>query len=101
MTDLTSIGVQAATMTSREIADLVGSRHDNVRVTIERLAERGVIALPAMQENPPLAAPLRSTSSPATRASATASSSSPNSARSSPPSWWTAGRNWNSRHPGH
>ncbi|MDF5995455.1 hypothetical protein P4200_15850 [Pseudomonas aeruginosa] len=41
MTDLTSIGVQAATMTSREIADLVGSRHDNVRVTIERLAERG------------------------------------------------------------
>lgn len=52
MTDLTSIGVQAATMTSREIADLVGSRHDNVRVTIERLAERGVIALPAMQEKP-------------------------------------------------
>ncbi|HCI2922691.1 TPA: Rha family transcriptional regulator [Pseudomonas aeruginosa] len=52
MTDLTPIGGQAATMTSREIADLVGSRHDNVRVTIERLAERGVIALPAMQEKP-------------------------------------------------
>lgn len=52
MTGLTSIGGQAATMTSREIADLVGSRHDNVRVTIERLAERGVIALPAMQEKP-------------------------------------------------
>lgn len=41
---------QPVTMSSREIADLVGSRHDNVRVTIERLAERGVIALPAMQE---------------------------------------------------
>lgn len=37
-------------MSSREIAELVGSRHDNVRVTIERLAERGVIALPALQE---------------------------------------------------
>lgn len=40
------------TMTSREIADLVGSRHDNVRIAIERLAEKGVIALPAMQEKP-------------------------------------------------
>ena len=37
-------------MTSREIADLVGSRHDNVRTTIERLADRGTIQLPAMQE---------------------------------------------------
>lgn len=37
-------------MTSREIADLVESRHDNVRVTIERLAERGVVTLPATQE---------------------------------------------------
>src|SRR5690554_5018890 len=37
-------------MSSREIADLVESRHDNVRVTIERLASRAVIALPAMQE---------------------------------------------------
>ena len=36
------------TMSSREIAELVGSRHDNVRVTIERLAARGVIELPAM-----------------------------------------------------
>lgn len=38
------------TMTSREIAELVQSRHDNVRVTIERLAGKGVIQLPAMQE---------------------------------------------------
>src|SRR5690606_2943757 len=37
-------------MSSREIADLVESRHDNVRVNIERLASRAVIALPAMQE---------------------------------------------------
>lgn len=40
----------AASMSSREIADLVESRHDNVRVTIERLASRAVIALPAIQE---------------------------------------------------
>jgi len=37
-------------MSSREIADLVEARHDNVKVTIERLAGRGVISLPAMQE---------------------------------------------------
>lgn len=45
-------GVSKVTMSSREVAELVGSRHDNVRVAIERLAERGVIALPAMQEKP-------------------------------------------------
>lgn len=38
------------TMSSGEIAELVGSRHDNVRVSIERLADAGVIQLPAMQE---------------------------------------------------
>ncbi len=38
------------TMSSQEIAELVGSRHDNVRTTIQRLAARGVIQLPAMQE---------------------------------------------------
>lgn len=38
------------TMSSREIAELLGARHDNVRVTVERLANRGVIELPAMQE---------------------------------------------------
>ncbi|NLY16625.1 MAG: phage regulatory protein/antirepressor Ant [Gammaproteobacteria bacterium] len=48
MRDLTV--TTAASMSSREIADLVESRHDNVRVTIERLASRAVIALPAMQE---------------------------------------------------
>ncbi|MFM4929410.1 phage antirepressor KilAC domain-containing protein [Aeromonas dhakensis] len=39
-----------ATMTSLEIAELVGSRHDNVKVTIERLAKKDVIQLPAMQD---------------------------------------------------
>jgi len=34
------------TMTSREIADLVESRHDSVKRTIERLAEAGVIVRP-------------------------------------------------------
>lgn len=40
----------AQTMSSREIADLVESRHDNVKIAIERLAARGAIASPAMQE---------------------------------------------------
>ncbi|WP_429046828.1 phage antirepressor KilAC domain-containing protein [Aeromonas veronii] len=39
-----------ATMTSQEIADLVGSRHDNVKRTIERLAERGVTQSPPLEE---------------------------------------------------
>lgn len=39
-----------ATMSSREISYLVESRHDNVKVTIERLAEKGVIQLPALQD---------------------------------------------------
>lgn len=38
------------TMSSREIAELVDSRHDSVRRTVERLAERGVIALPPLVE---------------------------------------------------
>ncbi|PPT23086.1 phage antirepressor KilAC domain-containing protein [Xanthomonas arboricola] len=46
------IAGNAPAITSREIAELVESRHDNVRVAIERLAERGVIALPAAQEKP-------------------------------------------------
>nr|WP_233101624.1 phage antirepressor KilAC domain-containing protein [Variovorax sp. IB41] len=40
-------------MTSREIADLVESRHDNVRVTIERLAEKGLVSFTATQEPTP------------------------------------------------
>ncbi|MCF5551912.1 phage antirepressor protein [Pseudomonas syringae] len=48
--------IVARTMSSREIADLVGSRHDKVKQSIERLAARNdstgkpVIALPPMGE---------------------------------------------------
>lgn len=38
------------TMSSREIAELLGTRHDNVKVSVERLAKRGAIGTPAAQE---------------------------------------------------
>lgn len=38
------------TMSSREIADLTGKRHDNVMRTIETLQERGAIGLPHFEE---------------------------------------------------
>ena len=38
------------TMSSREIAELVESRHDSVKRAIERCAERGVIDIPPMVE---------------------------------------------------
>lgn len=38
----------SATMTSIEIADLVESRHDKVKQSIERLADRNVIQIPPM-----------------------------------------------------
>ncbi|WP_434569186.1 phage antirepressor KilAC domain-containing protein [Pseudomonas sp. Z3-8] len=38
--------VSRPTMSSKEIADLVGSRHDKVKQSIDRLAERGVIVQP-------------------------------------------------------
>ena len=37
---------QAATMSSLEISELTGSRHDKVKQSIERLAAKGVIAQP-------------------------------------------------------
>ncbi|MGB3418746.1 MAG: Rha family transcriptional regulator [Mesorhizobium sp.] len=40
----------APTMSSREIAELLEVRHDSVKRTIERLADRGVIDLPPMVE---------------------------------------------------
>lgn len=40
----------AVTMTSREIADLVESRHDGVKLCIERLVLRGVISQPSMKD---------------------------------------------------
>lgn len=39
-----------AVMSSQEIADLVGKRHDNVKRTIETLVERGTIQLPQNEE---------------------------------------------------
>lgn len=39
-----------AQMTSQEIARLVNSRHDNVKITVDRLVGRGVIHSPALQE---------------------------------------------------
>ncbi|GAB6263918.1 Rha family transcriptional regulator [Photobacterium sp. R1] len=38
------------TMSSREIADLVESRHDSVKRTIERLSERGIISITPLVE---------------------------------------------------
>jgi phage antirepressor YoqD-like protein len=47
---LQTTGGADVTMSSREIADLVESRHDKVKQSIERLAERGVIDLPPLGE---------------------------------------------------
>jgi phage regulator Rha-like protein len=47
---LQSQNVARKTMTSREIAELVESRHDSVKRTIERLVERKVIGSPPMVE---------------------------------------------------
>jgi phage antirepressor YoqD-like protein len=49
---LQSQNVARHTMSSREIADLVGSRHDKVKQSIERLVERGVISQPPMGDGP-------------------------------------------------
>ncbi|NAX42669.1 MULTISPECIES: phage antirepressor KilAC domain-containing protein [unclassified Vibrio] len=43
---------QNLTMSSREIAELTGSRHDNVKISMERMKNSGVIGFTAMQENP-------------------------------------------------
>ncbi len=45
-----SLGDAELTMSSREIAELVNSRHDKVKQSIERLAERGTIQHPPMGE---------------------------------------------------
>lgn len=43
----------ARTMSSREIAELLECRHDNVKVTIERLASKELVTFTAMQEPTP------------------------------------------------
>lgn len=51
MNELTLINnLSNLTMSSREIADLVEKRHDTVKLSIERLAEKGIIQLPPMVE---------------------------------------------------
>lgn len=50
MNAIANMNSSALTMTSLEISELVESRHDNVKTTIERLGARGVIQLPALQE---------------------------------------------------
>ncbi len=42
----------ARTMSSREISELTGKRHDNVKRTIDSLVESGVIASPQIEEKP-------------------------------------------------
>jgi phage regulator Rha-like protein len=51
-TELTNILIAAASMTSVEIAGLVESRHDSTKLSMERLAERGVIVLPPLVDIP-------------------------------------------------
>lgn len=46
-------------MTSVEIADMVEKRHDNVKRTIESLAEQGVISFPQIEEKPTAGRPLQ------------------------------------------
>lgn len=41
---------ETLTMSSREIAELTGKRHDNVKRTIETLVERGVIDQPQIED---------------------------------------------------
>ena len=43
---------ETLTMTSREVADLTEKRHDNVKRTIETLAEKAVIAQPQIEVGP-------------------------------------------------
>lgn len=47
---MNALALIAQTMTSREITELVQSRHDKVKQSIERLAASGVIQLPPLRE---------------------------------------------------
>ncbi len=49
MFDLTTTN-EVQTMTSREIAELTGKRHDNVKRTIEDLLDKGLIESPQIEE---------------------------------------------------
>lgn len=47
MSDLVTLTNQVS-MTSKDIADLVGSRHSDVKLSIERLMDKGIIAQSAL-----------------------------------------------------
>lgn len=51
-------GGDAVTMSSQEIAELVGKRHDNVKRTIESLAAGRIIELPQIEEIPTATKPV-------------------------------------------
>lgn len=46
----TKTQTQIKTMSSKQIADVVNSRHDHVKRSIERLVEKGVIVQPPMED---------------------------------------------------
>lgn len=48
--NLMTLNDNTQTMTSREIADLTGKRHDNVKRTIEDLLNKGLIESPQIEE---------------------------------------------------
>lgn len=48
--DISALHKSQLTMSSLEIAELVESRHDNVKRAIEILAEKGIIRLPPMED---------------------------------------------------
>lgn len=52
MSIFTTLPSGEPTMSSREIAELVEKRHDNVKRTIETLINRGTIGLPQIEEYP-------------------------------------------------
>ncbi len=48
--NLTTISQAVLTMTTREVADLIEKPHSNIKISAERLSEKGVIGTLAMQE---------------------------------------------------
>lgn len=47
---IANLATTALTMTSREIADLVGKQHSNIKISADRLSEKGVVGTLAVQE---------------------------------------------------
>ena len=80
-------------MLSREIAEVVDSRHDKVKQSKERLAERGLIAFTPIGKRILEVAPAQSILS----ASVTVIVLSPSYRRSSPRALRIAGRHWGNR----